>query len=80
MLSNHALVIEDEDPERLEFNTGRRETRSLDLSRVRRHFQKQRGRQTDKQFFSQKDISNSYLLLQASSPLFRDMKNAIKSL
>ena len=38
-------------------------------------------RQTDRQtIFFQKHISNSYLLLQASSPLFRDMKNAIKSL
>ena len=26
-------------------------TRSLDLSRVRRHFQKMSGRQTDKKFF-----------------------------
>ena len=31
-------------------------------------------RQTDKQFFSQKDIWKSYLLLQASSPLLRDVK------
>ena len=32
-------------------------TRSLDLSRVRRHFQKMSGRQTDKQFFFSKALS-----------------------
>ena len=42
-------------------------TRSLDLSRVRRNFQTKSGRQTDK------NIWNSCLLLQASSPLLRDV-------
>ena len=38
-------------------------------------------RQIDRQtIFFQQDILNSYLLLQASSPLYRDMKNTIKSL
>ena len=32
------------------------QTRSLDLSRVRRHFQKKSGRQTDKQFFLKKHL------------------------
>ena len=36
------------------FCRGLRKTRSLDLSRVRRHFQKKSGRQTDKQFFFKK--------------------------
>ena len=37
-------------------------------------------RQTDKDFFFKKDIKNCYLLLNVPSPLFRDIKNAIKSL
>ena len=34
----------------------------LDLSRVRRHFQRNSGRQTDKHFFFQKDIWNGCIL------------------
>ena len=33
-----------------------RKTRSLDLSRVRRHFQKKSGRQTDKLFIFKKTV------------------------
>ena len=54
-------------------------TRSLDQVACVGTFE---NSQADRQInnFFKKDISNSYSLLQASSPLFRVVKNAIKNL
>ena len=52
---------------------------SIDLSRVRRHFQKMSCRQTDKVFF-RNTFLKSFVLLQVSSLPFRAIKNVIKSL
>ena len=57
----------------------RNKTRSLDLSRVRRHFRK--SQQTDRQtIFFQKDILNGYLLLKVSFLPFRHKKGFKKPL
>ena len=55
-------------------------TKTLDLSRVRRHFQKKSGRQTDKQCFFLKRHFKSLINPQSFSSTFQGHKNAIKSL
>ena len=54
-------------------------TRSLDLSRVRRHFQKKVGRQTDKHFFFKKTFE---IAVYSTKFLFHnsDIEYALKSL
>ena len=63
---------------RLSFVPSQTQTRSLDLSRVRRHFQKKSGRQTGKQLFFKKTfeivVYLSKLLLYYSEAKKRNEK------
>ena len=54
-------------------------TRSLDLSRVRRHFQKMSGRQTNI-FFLKKTLEIVIYIIKNSFLPFSDIKYALKSL